>query len=77
MRRRTLSSLSWRQRLVLAAAANVEYLVPRFTNNLPHGVYRSLVNEGMLEPHKSGGYAATDEGRALAENLNFMREAAE
>lgn len=59
--------LSWRQELVLKAAASVDYLPWRHTfvetpGTIPHGVYRSLVMHGYLRHHPCG-YEVTPEGR--------------
>jgi hypothetical protein len=48
------------ERLVLAAAADVDFMYPGM---VPHGVFRALVIRGLMQPYR-GGYALTAEGRS-------------
>ena len=63
LRMRPLTAL---QRLVLAAAADVDYLPHHGT--IPTGVYHGLVSRGLLM-HYRGGYALTAEGCLAVETL--------
>jgi hypothetical protein len=60
------NGFSWQQKLVLRAAASVDYLPYRLRTkaNLPYGVYASLVDRGYLQPNPCG-WELTPEGRAL------------
>ena len=57
--------ITWRQRLILQAAARVDYLPFRASRqiNVPGGVWGSLVDRGFLR-HNPRGWEITEEGRA-------------
>ncbi len=58
--------LTWRQKLILKAAADVEYIPLRFSlpdvSNIPTGVWYSLRDRGLLRLHPLG-FEITPEGR--------------
>jgi hypothetical protein len=64
---------SWRQEVVLKAAAQAECIEFRhhfrdITGQIPYGVYRSLVIKGYLRHHPLG-FAITDDGRRIVERV--------
>lgn len=70
--------LTWRQELLLCAAADVDILPsPEWHGGnpgyIPHGVYRSLDIRGLLRSTPSG-YELTDDGRAAAANIKGGRQ---
>lgn len=58
-----------KQRLVLEAAAAVDYLGPWRGASIETGVFRSLRMRGLIRQHRAGGYEITDDGRALVARL--------
>ena len=68
-----IEQLSWGQHIVLSAAVQVDYLPLRawLQISVPHGVWRSLVIRGLLEPHRLG-WQATREGRRVIRSNRFV-----
>jgi hypothetical protein len=68
-----IEQLSWAQHIVLSAAVQVDYLPHRawLQIDVPHGVWRSLVIRGLLEPHRYG-WQATRQGRKVIRRNWFV-----
>ena len=61
-----MTPLTALQRLVLSAAADVDYIA--HVHTIPTGIFRGLVARGLMERFR-GGYALTAEGRLAVETL--------
>lgn len=68
-----IEQLSWGQHIVLSAAVQVNYLPLQawLQIGVPHGVWRSLVIRGLLEPHRNG-WKATLKGRKVIGSNRFV-----